>query len=458
MNREPATVASHKTDSPVDFVLGLDYSDIPDQTIHFARRCLLDLIGVAAAGSATPLSIAVRNHAAEHLAAHSKKVNMLFDSRPVSALGAALAGGMTIDSMDAHDGHKLTKGHVGCGVFPGLLAFTQAEARFDDREFLTALVIGYELGARAGISLHATVDDYHTSGAWVCIAVAALGARALQLSPQQTREAMGIAEYHGPRSQMMRVIDAPTMLKDGSGWGAMAGVSAAYLAADGFTGAPAITVEDPRVAAVWSDLGRRWRINEQYFKPYPACRWAQPPVEAALTLCRAHAISSVDIDHIEVASFHEARRLCTPLPENTEQAQYSLPFATAAAIVHGDLGPEQVSEQALQHPEIRRLSESLVITEEDQFNHEFPARRMARVVLVSKDGQRYQSKVTEARGDPEEPLDDNEIRNKYHHLADLPLGIRRANKIETLVQQLGSGEGMNALIRNITADIVTPEQ
>jgi len=441
------------TGSPVDFVLDLSYSDIPEATRQFARRCLLDLIGVAAAGSSTPMSIAIRKHAVEQLAAGGNGVSMLFDSRPVSAMGAALAGGMTIDSMDAHDGHKLTKGHVGCGVLPGLLSFTQAEARFDDREFLTALVIGYELGTRAGIALHATVDDYHTSGAWVSIAVAALGARALGLSPQQTREAMGIAEYHGPRSQMMRVIDSPTMLKDGSGWGAMAGVSAAYLAADGFTGAPAITVEDEQVVSLWSDLGERWRIHEQYFKPYPVCRWAQPSVEAALALCRAHSIVSNDIDRIEVATFHEAKRLSTPLPENTEQAQYSLPFATAAAIVYGDLGPEQVSEQALQHPEVRRVSSSMVIMEEDQFNHEFPARRLARATLLTKDGQRYQSEVTEARGDPEAPLDNDEIVRKFHHFADPSLGVGRANQIEAQVQKLGSGESLKALIDNITSNI-----
>ena len=440
--------------TPVDFILELKYSDIPEPTIHFARRCLLDLIGVAAAGVSTPLSIAIRKHAVEQLAAGSGGVSMLFDSRPVSPMGAALAGGMTIDSMDAHDGHKLVKGHVGCGVLPGLLAFTQAEEHFDDREFLTSLVIGYELGTRAGIALHATASDYHTSGAWVSIAVAALGARALKLNPQQTREAMGIAEYHGPRSQMMRVIDSPTMVKDGSGWGAMAGVSAAYLAADGFTGAPAITVEDEQLESLWADLGENWRIHEQYFKPYPVCRWAQPPVEAALALCRSHDIHSTDIEHIEVATFHEARRLCTPLPENTEQAQYSLPFATAAAIVFGELGPEQISGQVLQHPEVTRLSAAVKIVEEDQFNLEFPARRLARVVLHTKDGQSYQSEVTEARGDPEAPLDDTEIVHKFHHLADPPLGVERANQIETLVKYLGSGEGITDLMKSITSNII----
>ena len=83
---------------------------------------------------------------------------------------------------------------------------------------------------------------------------------------------------------MMRVIDAPTMVKDGSGWGAMAGGSAAYLAAEGFTGAPAVTVEGDDVSDLWDDLGQIWRIKEQYYKHYPICRWAQPPVQAVLDL------------------------------------------------------------------------------------------------------------------------------------------------------------------------------
>src|SRR5213075_575372 len=122
----------------------------------------------------------------------------------------------------------------------------------------------------------------------------------------RTREALGIAEYHGPRSQMMRCIAHPTMVKDGSGWGALAGVSAAYLARDGFTGAPAVTVEDEAHAALWDELGHRWRILEQYFKPYPVCRWAQPAMEAALSLQRSESFAAADIEHIANESFAEA--------------------------------------------------------------------------------------------------------------------------------------------------------
>src|SRR5215475_6009108 len=131
-------------------------------------------------------------------------------------------------------------------------------------ELLTALVIGYEVAIRAGIATHRSAPDYHTSGSWNALGVVAVGTRLLGLDAAAMRHGLGIAEYHGPRSQMMRCIDFPTMLKDGSGWGAMCGLSAAYLAADGFTGAPALVIESDAVEALWADLGQRWRILELY--------------------------------------------------------------------------------------------------------------------------------------------------------------------------------------------------
>ena len=124
---------------------------------------------------------------------------------------------------------------------------------------------------------------------------------------ERTRHALGIAEYFGPRGQILRVCDQPTMVKDGSGWGAHAGVTAALLPRDGFTGAPAVTVEgDDGSRSVWGDLGARWRIREQYFKAYPVCRWAQPAVEAALALQREHRFDAGDVAALAIESFREA--------------------------------------------------------------------------------------------------------------------------------------------------------
>ena len=282
---------------------------------------------------------------------------------------------------------------------------------------------------------------------WVALATAALGARALALDSDATREALGIAEYHGPRSPMMRVIDHPTMVKDGSGWGAMAGVSAAYLAASGFTGAPALTVERDDLADLWSDLGEKWRIFEQYFKPYPICRWAQPPVQAILQLRREHNLQADQVERIEVHTFHQAVRLAIRRPETTEQAQYSTAFPCATALVRGVVGADEVAPQAFNDPAILRLADSMLFTESDDFNAAFPARRFAQVTLQLKDGRRLASAPTEARGDPEDPASMAEVRAKFHALATPVLGVERASAIEQAVDGLGEQGSVAELIR-----------
>src|SRR4029079_2748820 len=107
--------------------------------------------------------------------------------------GAALAGAATIDAFDAHDGHVLTKGHAGVAVLPALLAAIDAGAPCNGPEFITCLVLCYEIGTRAGIALHGSVPDYHCSGAWNALACAAIVGRLLHLHEAQLREALGIA-------------------------------------------------------------------------------------------------------------------------------------------------------------------------------------------------------------------------------------------------------------------------
>ena len=231
-----------------DMVFERDFARIPPEVSHFAALLLLDTLGVAAASRDMDAAKIARETALDLYAARpgGPAAKMLFDGREASVAGAAFAAAAQIDNLDAHDGYNPTKGHIGVAVVPALLTFAQGRPPISGNEALAALIAGYEVGARAGIALHATVTDYHTSGAWNALGVAAIGAHLRKNTPAQLREALGIAEYHGPRSQMMRVIDVPTMLHDGSAWGALAGATAVFLAERGFTGAPAITVEPYR--------------------------------------------------------------------------------------------------------------------------------------------------------------------------------------------------------------------
>ncbi|MDX1709727.1 MAG: MmgE/PrpD family protein [Rhodovibrionaceae bacterium] len=431
----------------VDFIHSLRLDEIPQGALGAARRSLADTIAVGAAGLRTANSRIVRDFAAEHHATTGRGARTLFDGRRLAPAGAAMAGAATIDSFDAHDGQRETKGHAGVVVLPALLAFADEISRGDGREFLTRFVLGYEIAVRAGIALHATVSDYHTSGAWNALGAAAIGARAMHLSGDETRHALGIAEYYGPRSQMMRVIDSPSMLKDGATLGAYAGVSAAFLAEAGFTGAPAITVEAPEVASIWGDLGQRWRMEEQYLKPYPVCRWAQPAIRAALSL--QDEIAGRAIERLRVVTFHEATRLAASAPANTEEAQYALPFPVAAALVHGRVGAEEIDGEGLRNPEVLALAKTVELVEEAAYNARFPAERLAHVEVTLADGAVLASRTLAAHGDPENPLSEGELSEKVRLFAEPILGSARAGRILEACEALPEDAAYRALIEDV---------
>ncbi|MCY3996936.1 MAG: MmgE/PrpD family protein [Rhodobacter sp.] len=431
----------------ISFISNTRYDDLPESVIQNAVNALVDTLGVGMSAVQTDMSRIISAHAAHMFGGNAAQIWP--DGRKASAAGATLANGITIDSLDAHDGHKLTKGHVGCGVIPAAIAMAQAEGVTDAREFLTLVTIGYEIGTRAGIALHRSACDYHTSGAWVALAAAAMGARVLGLGEALIREALGIAEYHGPRSQMMRVIDAPTMVKDGSGWGAMAGVSAAYLARDGFTGAPAISLEAEDLADIWDDVGACWYIQDQYFKFYPVCRWAQPAAEAVMTLHRDHEFNHSDITAIRVESFHEAKRL-NAIPNNTEQAQYSLPFSVGAALVKGTIGVDEVMEPGLTNSDILRLTRMVEIEETDTFNAAFPARRFAQAHITLADGRVLTSGVTEAQGDPENRVSHDVIRDKFLRLSEPVMGRDKARALLAGIEALPANGDLGAMIAQLS--------
>ncbi|UCG24666.1 MAG: MmgE/PrpD family protein [Chloroflexota bacterium] len=426
-----------------DFIHEANWGDLPVPIQNQARRCLLDTLGAAVAGRKTRLSQIIHDYSASVHAGTGAQ--LWLDGRDVSPPGAALANGMTIDALDIHDGYTLTKGHAGAALIPASLSTVALGGPISGQDFLAALVVGYEVALRAGLALHATACDYHTSGAWNALGCAAIIARRLGLGADHTRHALGVAEYHGPRSQMMRCIDHPTMLKDGSGWGAMTGVSAAILAGDGFTGAPALTVDAVEVADFWTDLGDRWLIAEQYFKPYAICRWAQPAIAGALNLRKQYEFDPETVRSIRVTTFHEAVRLANPLPQTTEEAQYSLPFPVATALVHRQLGPAELSGQGLHHPLVLQLAQRVELVEDPAHSARFPEERFAQVQIELEDGKILNSGEVEATWGVEDPPSDKALREKFRWLARTCLSKERVKELEMTIWQVADLSDVNAL-------------
>ncbi|MGX9356449.1 MmgE/PrpD family protein [Roseobacteraceae bacterium S113] len=425
----------------------LTFEDLPEDVLWTLRRSTLDTMGVAAIGATTTLSdIARRGALALFGAGTAGGARMLMDGRATSPAGAAMAGAFTIDAIDAHDGTTPNKGHGGSAIFPALLAVADAEVAkgraVTGADFTLWLAVAYELSYRAGQVQHATAPDYHTSGAWTAVGVAAAVAQALGGTSEHIRHAAGIGEYHGPRSQMMRCIDHPTMLRDGVGWGAPSGVTAAYLALEGFTGAPALTCEGPDAAPHWADLGSRWRlVDDTHYKAYPCCRWAHPALDGVAHLMAKHALHHQDIKAIEIRTFHYATRLAGHAPQTLDEFSYAIAFPVAAMAVRGTIGPNELTPETLKDPAITRLARATTLIDDPDLTARSVKQRWAQVTLVSQDGTRFEDAPRTPRGDPDQPLSDTEIAAKYEAFTNpvLPPDRRRrlaqsATAIDTLTQ------------------------
>ena len=437
-----------------DFTLRREGDDFPQSSLDAAALMLLDTLGIVIGAGPMEAGLIARETACLLYASQDEKhsARMLFDGRRVSLAGAAYAAATQTDNLDGHDGYNPTKGHIGVVVVPALAAMTEHRPNLSGPDALATLITGYEIAGRAAISLHNTVSDYHTSGAWNALGVVAMAARLRGFSNDQLRQALGIAEFHGPRSQMMREIANPTMLHDGSGWGALVGISSAILAERGFTGAPAITVEAEEVAPYWQDLGQFWQMEHQYVKPYPICRWAHAAIDATRLLIQENALHHSQIATLHINTFRESACLFQEQPRTTSQAQYSLPFAVATMALHGRIGVEHISGTGLQDPQVAQFMQRITVAEAERHSSRFPQNRFADVVITLNEGQRYESGDVHARGGPEAPMERAEVIAKFMEFASPSLGQERAAAIRDATLDLPRTEASFARLSALLYD------
>ena len=412
-----------------EFAANLRYGTLNEDVLQVLRRSLLDTIGVAAIGSQSEMAqIGTQTAGIMFGSTPTSSARCLFDGNLASAAGAAMAGAITIDSVDGHDGSSSCKGHAGSAIFPALFALADGQG-FTGQDLATYLALAYEISYRAGLTQHDTCADYHTSGAWTAIGVAAMTARILGCDETQINEAAGIGEYHGPRSQMMRCIDHPTMLRDGVGWGAPTGITAGFLAKNGFTGAPALTCEGPH----WYSLGNKWKlVTDTHYKLYPCCRWAHPSIDAASKLMLQHNISHQEIASVEIRTFHNATRLAGHRPVSADEFAYSIAFPVACMIVRGQVGISELEVSTLKDPSILRISTATTLIDDPHLTQISERKRWAQVSILMRNGTRYEAAPQTPRGDTDLPLSDAEISEKFHHFSDHILGSTIARKIEEL--------------------------
>ena len=408
--------------------------DAEQSVLDHAARCVLDLTGVAIAGAQTPMAKIGASFAREQFAAGGCAV--IASRATSSATGATWINATSASALDMDDGNRIAMGHPGANVIPAALAIAE-QTQASGRQFLNALVAGYEVAVRASAARVAWYkDEMYSTGIWGVFGATAAAGKLLCFDEVTLQSALGIAGSHGvfPPGGMQSLH---AMVKETIAWSAMTGISSALLARDGFIG-PADFFDYTKrwdTASLVDGLGAKHAILNTYFKPYAVCRWAHAAVDAALSLKHRHALAIDDIEAIDVASFYEVTRLGEYEPRNTIAAQFSMPFAIAAALLHDKISPAEVSEAHIGDAALLALARKVHLSVDDELDREFPEKTISRVTLRTRRGE-FQATVEYPRGNPENPLSDAELDAKFVELTHDLVSDERSRALRDAIREL----------------------
>ena len=381
----------------VSFVCQLDANALPAAVLDQAVRCVLDLVGVAIAGTSTPMAQISARFAHEQFA--SGNATVIGSRRSLSVTGATWVNGAYASALDMDDGHRMAMGHPGASVIPAALAIAERTGA-SGKEFLAALVAGYEVAVRASAArVPWYKDKMYSTGIWGVFGATAAAGRLLGFDEATLQSALGNAGSHGPFPPG-GLQSNHAMVKEVIAWSGMTGVSAALLAQQKFVGPADFLDYSARwdtsvLVAGLGDLGES-AILQTYFKPYAVCRWAHPSVDGVLELKRRHELRIEEIEAIEVETFWEVTRLANDRPSNTIAAQFSIQFALAVALLYDRIGPAEVSDAHIHDPAILDLARKVQVSVDDALDRQFPAKTMARVTIHTPRGNFGQPSNTRA--------------------------------------------------------------
>ena len=408
------------------FAASLRFSDVPAPVIRKAEDLLVDWFGSTVGGyGARPVEGITRFALAMGPQTGASEVIIKrTSSSPYLAAMANAAASHMAEQDDVHNGSVF---HPGTVVFPAALAVAQAIGA-SGQQLLTAAVAGYEVGIRVGEFLgRSHYKVFHTTGTAGTLAAAAAVGQLLGLDAQQMQHAFGSA---GTQSaglwEFLRTAADSKQLH--TAHAAAAGLMAAYLARDGFTGAAQI-FEGPQgmAAGMSSDadpakltdgLGRRWATAETSFKYHACCRHTHPAADALLQVMQAHQLQPTDLARV-VAHVHQgAIDVLGPVrePSTVHQSKFSMGTTLALAARFGHAGLSEFEQHFLDES-TRALRDRVEMELDVEVDGAYPQRWIGKVTVSTTDGRVLHGRVDEPKGDPGNTLSRDEITAKALRLA-----------------------------------------
>jgi 2-methylcitrate dehydratase PrpD len=412
--------------------------DVPADVRREATRSFLNWLGCAVGGSAHPtLDIALT---ALRPFAGAAQATVLGRADRLDIFHAALLNGISSHVFDFDDTHLKTIIHPAGPVASAILALAEHRP-VSGRDFLHAFILGVETECRIGNAVYPKHYDigWHITGTAGVFGAAAAAGKLLGLDEQKMIWALGIA---GTQSSGFREMFGTMCKSFHPGRAAQNGLTAAHLAAQGFTSSNRV-LEAPRGFAhvmsverdfkeITENLGKSFEIALNTYKPFACGIVIHPSIDGCVQIRNENGVKAEDIAAIALRVHPLVLELTgKKTPQTGLEGKFSVYHSAAAAIIYGRAGEEEYSDAVVHDPRVITLRDK-VTAEADKSVHEDAA--YLRVTLTS--GKVIEKHVVHAIGSLERPMSDADLEAKFHHLADPVTGKAQAAKLIKLAREI----------------------
>ncbi len=411
---------------------------LPEAVAHHAKRAVIDWFSALFPGiGEAPGPQLMRAHAAE--IGHGRS-SLPGQRQRAFAATAAWINGSISHAVEFDDIFRDAVYHPGCPTIGAALAVAEAQGA-SGADFLRAVTVGYEISTRIGVAVQPShYRFFHTTGTVGCFGSAAATAALLApAQPEVMRHALATAASLAAGLQQAFRSDAMTKaLHAGhAGW---VGVTAGQGAASGITGATDILEGEAGFGKALSDgaqwarateaLGERYNIQAITQKNHGCCGHTFAAIDAMLEIRQREALSASQIAAIRVETYQTALDVTGNFePRTAFEAKFSLPYVVAHALLHGAVRLNAFGPQRLEDADIRSLMARTQLVADPQLSAGFPAQRAARIVVTLHDGRVIEQFAPCRKGDPEAPLSDADLDDKFLELASPVIGDAPARQL-----------------------------
>src|SRR5215467_13756372 len=419
---QPATGA---TAALVEFVSALRFESLDAEVRHYARRHLLDTVGVMISGAAA--EVATRAEAMLAAVRGGGCIPVPGRARRADLLDAAFLGGTAAHGIELDDGYRQGSVHPGCAVVPAVLAVGY-DMGASGTAVVEAIVAGYETAIAIARTCHPELRQrgFHPTGTCAVFGAAAAAAKLRDLSAPCIADALGIAASSA--AGLFAFVNGGADVKRmHAGHASREGLQAALLAAQGVQGPPdAIEARDGFMQAF--AFGRSDKVRpialppvvpfgttDCYIKPYACCRHLQPAVEALMGLCRDEKISLDEVTRIDVDTYRIAAEHAHTGWDDFASAQLSFPYLIGLGLRFRAIRLEYFAEKVRSDPGFHEIARKLRVMATPETDRLYPQLRPARVTVTTTRGV-FTRHADEALGSRLVPLDDAGLQAKFSEL------------------------------------------